>query len=241
MESIRYQEHISGYGNIEVVDSVTEDENIRLLTVNGAIESAMYLSPEQGDELYCEYLNGFNWVFGLREKIRHALLIGGGGFAYPKYYLHHYPDKCIDVVEINQTMVDLAKQYFGLSDLMREYPDSLGIFVEEGLSFLQSCDRQYDVIFNDAYIGRQFNKGLLSKEGLSEIKRHLEDGGLYVMNVVTAPKGIFSWGGNRLIRHIQKQFRYTLLLPAGDEESEYVRQNCLLFASDQPLYTFHSD
>ncbi len=231
---IIYRKTLPKYGELTIEDTKIGSDAVRLLKVDGAIESVMYLDEKKADLLFSDYLNGFNWVFSLKPDIRTALLIGGGGFAYPKQYFHAHPDLKMDVVEISEDMVQLAEQYFGLDHLLKQ-ENHPNIFIEDGLEFLETQTELYDVIFNDAYIGRLFNKGLQSRSGMEAVKQHLTPGGIYVINLVTAPKGLFALRGNMLIRRLQKHFRYTFFMQASDEISEYETQNCLVFASDREL------
>lgn len=239
MELIKYEVENPGYGTIRIEDRFIGKQMVRLLMVNGAIETASFLTAGKEYDLFSDYLKGFNWIFQINPKIQKTLLIGGGGFAYPKYYIHTYPKKSIDVVEMNPTMVELAHEFFGLDDLIQKYDlensKRLGIFIDRGERFLRETEKKYDAILNDAYIGKSFNAGLQSEKGLEDVKRHLNPGGIYVINFVGVPKGFFAGKCRRLTRRLLKYFKYTFLMPATEDISPYEKQNCLIFASDREL------
>lgn len=239
MELVKYEANNPGYGKIRIEDRFIGKQLVRLLLVNDAIETASYLAEGREYDLFSDYLKGFNWIFRINPRIQKTLLIGGGGFAYPKYYIHNYPDKCIDVVEMNPNMVELAHDFFGLDDLIRKYDleqtKRLGIFIDRGERFLRDTEGTYDAILNDAYIGKSFNAGLQSEKGISLIKSHLNPDGIYVMNFVGVLKGVMSGKCKRMIRKLQRHFRYTFIMPASEDVSPYERQNCLIFASDREL------
>lgn len=241
MDLIRYESDDPDYGTIKIEDKFLGNEHVRFLTVNGAIETAAYLHPGREYELFSDYLQGFNWAYRIRPDLQKTLLIGGGGFAYPKYYISNYPDKRIDVVEISPMMVRLAHDFFGVDQLIETYDleatQRMRVFIEDGMRYLKDTDDRYDVILNDAYIGKVFHRGLQSNEGIALSKQHLSDDGIYVMNLVTADKGIWAYSGRRMMRKLLKQFRYAVLLQANEEISPYDRQNCLIFASDRELFT----
>lgn len=48
--------------------------------------------------------------------IKDVLLIGGGGFQFPKYFLSHQTGN-IDVVEINSILYGISKKYFFLKEV----------------------------------------------------------------------------------------------------------------------------
>lgn len=239
MELVKYESINPGYGTIRIEDRFFGKQLVRFLMVDGAIETASYLAEGKEYDLFSDYLKGFNWIFQINPRIKKTLLIGGGGFAYPKYYIHEFPEKSIDVVEMNPTMVELAHEFFGLDQLIASYDlentKRLGIFIDRGERYLRETETKYDAVLNDAYVGKAFNAGLQSEKGISQVKRHLNPGGIYVVNFVGVPEGIMSGKCKRLIRRLQKYFRYTFLMPASEGVSSYERQNCLIFASDAEL------
>ena len=77
-----------------------------------------------------------------------ALIIGGGGYTFPRYLEAKYPQAQIDVVEIDPQLTELAYQHLGLSRSSRirtingDARWSLMNFPEKGV---------YDFIFGDAF------------------------------------------------------------------------------------------
>ena len=123
--------------SIEVCEGLYNEERMRLLLVDGAMQSAQYLDPRLQDELAFEYMREFEWAFRLHPAAQRVLLIGGGGFAYPRFFLKQYPEKSIDVVELSPTIVEVARDYFGLRALEAQYPDRLRVIVGDGHRYLE--------------------------------------------------------------------------------------------------------
>ena len=123
--------------SIEVCEGLYNEERMRLLLVDGAMQSAQYLDPLLEDELAFEYMREFEWAFRLHPSAQRVLLIGGGGFAYPRFFLKQYPEKSIDVVELSPTIVEVARDYFGLRALEAQYPDRLRVIVGDGHRYLE--------------------------------------------------------------------------------------------------------
>lgn len=234
---ILFKEKVPGYGLVQVFDTSSGHFPVRMLMVDKSVETVQFLDPALQDELFSGYLREFDWIFKLCPDLESTLLIGGGGFAYPRYYVSHYPGVFIDVVEISPLMRKLAEKYFGLSEFLHrpltDYGKRMSIFIEDGLTYLKRTDKRYDAILNDAYTGRQFNKGLASKEGCLLVKRHLKEGGVYVLNCVTAVKGPRARTGKRVMKRLGEVFRYTFQMQVYDDISPYKIQNCLIFASDK--------
>lgn len=129
--------------SIEVCEGIYNEERMRLLLVDGAMQSAQYLDPLLEDELAFEYMREFEWAFRLHPGARRVLLIGGGGFAYPRFFLKHYPEKSIDVIELSPTIVEIAREYFGLRTLEAQYPDRLRVIVGEGHRYLEKLSATF--------------------------------------------------------------------------------------------------
>lgn len=216
--------------SIEVCEGLYNEEHMRLLLVDGAMQSAQYLDPLLQEELAFEYMREFEWAFRLHPAAQRVLLIGGGGFAYPRFFLKKYPEKSIDVVELSPTIVEIARDYFGLCALEAQYPDRLRVIVGDGHRYLENTIIKYDAILNDAYVGY---KSSASMQASAQLFHHcLTDGGLYAANMVTALRGLHSIQMRRERKNFQKVFAYTFLMQCDDEISPFVPQNNIFFASD---------
>lgn len=216
--------------SIEVCEGLYNEERMRLLLVDGAMQSAQYLDPLLEDELAFEYMREFEWAFRLHPSAQRVLLIGGGGFAYPRFFLKQYPEKSIDVVELSPTIVEVARDYFGLRALETQYPDRLRVIVGDGHRYLENTIIKYDAILNDAYIGYKSSASMQASAQL--FHQCLTDGGLYAANMVTALRGLHSIQMRRERKNYQKVFAYTFLMQCDDEISPFVPQNNIFFASD---------
>jgi len=95
---IRLEMHTMA-GPALVLDLVDEDgETVRTLVVDGTIESATYLGERRYDLVF-DYLRTFDAMFDTGMPISNALMIGGGGYSYPKHLVFHHPETAVDVVE----------------------------------------------------------------------------------------------------------------------------------------------
>ena len=76
------------------------------------------------------------------------LMIGLGGCAMSNFLARLYPDAVLDVVEIDQKIIDISKQFF----YFQETPN-YKIHNEDGRRFIQkmSGKKQYDLIYLDAF------------------------------------------------------------------------------------------
>ncbi len=223
------------YGQILVRNELENGEWVRYLRVNERPESAMYCDPEKLNELVFPYMRYFVYALSARPEIRRTLLIGGGGFAYPRYYLEHYPDREITVAEISPDIVEISRQWFGLKKLEAQ-KDRFQLWEGNGFSKLAASEEKFDLIINDAFQG---GRSIGRRGGDTAcIAEHLNPGGIYMVNVITAETGLFSLPGKLFASSVRNVLPYTILLGCGQDDPQ-IRptnsQNCLLLASDREL------
>ncbi len=182
----------SEYGEFVIRNGLYRGVPARLYEVNGTRESATFFD-ENKYELVFDYARAFCRLIDMAPGAEKFLMFGGAGFQFPKYLIGHYPYKKMDVVEINPLAVDIARKYFYLNDLEKDFQaESTGrlrIFIGDGMNYLAQTDEKYDCIINDAYHSDIPDKGLTSPKGISLIKDHLNPGGLYGFNLITSLKG----------------------------------------------------
>ena len=240
-------------------ESIVNGGRVRWLLVNGTIESAVSLEKGRRDELLFPYLKQLACAFKMRDGIRNTLLLGGGGFAYPRFYISHYPDKRLDVVEISPEIIRISREQFFLDDLIREQgmnpdgvffprgesgkpddkeeesPSRLRVFREDAFDYLLRCPGRYDFIIDDAYAGRRAVGKLRSDDGIRLIRSRLSHGGIYAVNVVSSMRGILSSRKKAAERLIGRHFRYMTAVPCDESAGSMTPQNVMMFASDEAL------
>lgn len=163
---------------------------LRVLNVGGVYQSATHMGQRWAQPAFA-YYRAFDRMFEASRDdraplaIRRILMIGGGGCSYPKHVLTTRDDVCVDVVEIDSAIADIAREFFYVDRLEQAgETDRFRLIVDDGLSYLKKSDARYDAIIDDAFSGVHADDGLLSNEGLREMKAHLREAGLFLMNVV---------------------------------------------------------
>lgn len=116
-----------------------------------------------------------------QEKPQSVLLIGVAGGTVIKQLNLFFPDQLkIDAVEIDPKMVDLAKQYFELTD------DEANLVVAEGRQYLSTTNNRYDIILVDAFSTDVFAPShLMTSEFFLVAKEKLNPGGVLLYNVIS--------------------------------------------------------
>jgi tetratricopeptide (TPR) repeat protein/spermidine synthase len=116
------------------------------------------------------------------------LVIGGGGYAFPRYLKALWPDSRVEVVEIDPGVTKAAMEAFGLDRRTtiqtvtmdaRNYVDQL-LRPEQGAS----PAGRYDFIYEDAINDYSVPFQLVTKEFNDKIASLLADDGVYAVNLI---------------------------------------------------------
>ena len=108
------------------------------------------------------------------------LIIGLGGGTMPIAFSELFPAATIDVVEIDEAVVRVARQYF----FFKETPN-MKVAVADGRVFIKRAilaNKKYDYVILDAFTGDYIPEHLMTLEFLHEVKSILSDDGVLVSN-----------------------------------------------------------
>ncbi|KKS94830.1 MAG: hypothetical protein UW68_C0017G0014 [Candidatus Collierbacteria bacterium GW2011_GWB1_44_6] len=155
---------------------------LTMSTDHSGIQSAINL--QSPDELVFEYTKAYAQFDKINPKIKKALMIGGGGYSFPRYFLLHNHEASIDVVEIDPMMTMLARKYFHL-----EVDSRMLIFHQDARSFIRNSNKKYDVIFLDAFSSLTPPPHLTTKEFMEDLNTSLTDEGFLMINLISAVDG----------------------------------------------------
>ena len=138
----------------------------------------------------------------------------------------------LDVIEIDEQSPIIAKKYFYLDDLLKEYgTDRLNLVIDDGRLYFQNSSKLYDIIFNDAFSGGIPVSTLCTDEVVKIIKNKLTNTGCYALNILGSlqgPKGRFL---RSEIKVLQNNFNYVTIVPTNRNDlTEY--SNYIIIASD---------
>ena len=207
--------------------------------IDKGIESAAYINEENKYELIVTYTKFYNLMFKSHNEITDTLMIGGGGFSYPKYYISNYESKNMDVVEIDKKVIELAKKYFYLDDLIKEFDlennKRLNIIEEDGRVYLNKCKKKYDAILNDAFVGENPVITLTTLEAIERIYNLLNTDGIYLTNIVASLDGENSKFLKAEVQTLKQVFKNVYIVPCNYPGGLEIIQNCMVIATDQEL------
>lgn len=234
----------SKFGMVELIltqDSAQQD--VSIVKVGESFQSASYHGHLWSYPPFA-YIRAFDHLFepdvarvgSGQNPVQDILLIGGGGFSYPKHVLTSRDNVVMDVVEIDPCMVKIARRYLYLDRLERcllveGRLNHLEIFIDDGMDYLRQSDRRYDAIINDTFEGSKAVSAFLDASGISLIKGHLNEGGMYLSNFVVDFTREGPAALNDFVRRLKSQFANVHIIDASDEEFGGA-DNFIVVASD---------
>lgn len=136
---------------------------VRVLRSGGVFQSATYTGDHRFEPVF-EYYRGFDAMFAAESPLACAfghgmtdvLMLGGGGFAYPKHLLSTREGISLDVVEIDPAVVAAARRWFfvdeleeRLGDVSRARGNRMRVFVADAREFLDQQDRLFEASLPD--------------------------------------------------------------------------------------------
>lgn len=227
----------TAFGRARVIDARDDEgEPIRVLSVSGTYQSATYLGDRYAEPVF-PYMRAYDHVFDDGATVRSVLMIGGGGYAYPKHLVATRPEARIDVVEVDPAITELAREYFFLDRLIADYglaaTGRLGVICADGRAFLDAHAgaHAYDAVLNDAFAGGAPVASLMTEAAARAIRDNLTDGGAYLTNVVSALAGPHADLLDGVTMTLGRVFAHVYVIP-GSQDEQAVPDNNVVIATD---------
>jgi spermidine synthase len=140
--------------------------------------------PDDPFRLEYRYVRSYKeivqWQAGKKRSFK-TLLIGGGGYTFPRFIEARYPNAEIDVVEIDPVVTQVSQKYLGIS-----LTSKIQTFNEDARWFVMNRkgEEKYDFIFEDAFNDLSIPYHLTTKEFAIQLKGLLKKDGLLLTNVI---------------------------------------------------------
>ncbi len=204
-----------------------------LLSDPDSTQSAMYL---ESDELALNYTKYYHLLRHFKPNFQTTLMIGGAAYSFPKDYLRLYPDKKIDVVEIDPQMTETARTFFKLQD----HPN-LQIFHADGRVFLNQNKAKYDAILIDAFTSiYSVPFQLTTLEAVQLMEKSLSDDGVIIVNLISAFEGEGAKFLQAEVKTYQEVFPNVYLFKAKAGKADNFAQNAIIIATKSNKISFES-
>ncbi len=159
-----------------------------------------------------------------------TLFIGGGGFTLPRYIAAVRPDSTSLVLELDPTLVDIARRDLGLVT-----SDDLVVQVGDARLLLADADAStYDVVIGDAFGGLSVPWHLTTREFVLAIQERLAPGGIYLLNMIDYPPLGFAKAEATTLDDV---FEHVVVIAPQDYLEGARGGNFVMVASDSPIDT----
>lgn len=189
-----------------------------------AVQSAMVLADPVA--LAVPYTQFYQLAAHFKPDLKSLLMLGGGGYSFPKFALAHYPEVRLEVVEIDPEVTALAKRFFALQDDPR-----LLVHHQDARSFLNAAGKQYDIILGDTFGSHYAIPFHLSTiEAVRRIHDALADDGVAVVNIISALDGEAGRFLRAEVATFKAVFPQIYLFPVADPRDPRRWQNIMLVA-----------
>ncbi len=238
------------FGPALVFDSEDEDgTTVRLLNVGGTFQSVCYVDEDLLWDPVCEYHRSWAHVVHLAwPKNRSdchasmpehsALVMGGGGYSFPKWLVAYRQDFTCTTIEIDPAIVQIAREHFFLNRLIESFcterHDRLDLITGDAWSCLSAGDTCFDLIVNDAFRGNKPMGRVHTLDGVRLIHTRLTAHGVYIGNVRTPLEGKGSVPLWEAADAFARVFNYVWIIPERPETSKKPGNNALV-AAKTPL------
>lgn len=211
-----------------------DGEPVRVLQIGGVYQSATYLDERRMEPVF-SYYRAFDHAFSLRPDTHRVLMIGGGGYAWPKHVLATRDDVSLDVVEIDASVTEAARRWFFLDEAMALHPGRCRLITGDGRAVLEagavSAGEPYDAIVLDAFEGAEPVRALATIEAARAVRANLVADGLALANVVSAEAGADIEFLRDIAASFAEVFAHVHVIPCEDDPFA-VEDNYLLVATD---------
>jgi len=184
---------------------IEENRRYKLL-VNGARESGEYI-----DGLWQHAFRSFGFPDNRQYSDILVLGIAGGTVIHMLHGL--YPGARIAGVDIDEVMIGIGQEYFGLRDIK-----SLSCILGDARTYLTRTGKKYDLIVIDLFIGPDVPDFVLDGAFHDSVRKRLRDNGAVFINYLRQPG--YENKATELERLLKK--RYTTVLSTDTNNNRFL-------------------
>lgn len=237
-ESLIYLDE-SRYSNIEI-RRLSRDPEIHGMYLDKLLHSQ--ITVDAPNELHYGYTRIFAALTRHHtpfDQPLRALIIGGGGYVFPRYLEQHWSAARVEVVEIDPAVTRAARVAFGFAETskIRVHHADGRVFVNQAHRRLEDSGdfEPYDFIYLDAVNDFSVPFQITTKEFFSKTERLLAEDGLLLMNFIDVVDSGRLVGA--LARTLGEVFDHVALFSSDDIEryEGAWRVTLVLAAGNQPI------
>lgn len=194
----------SHFGRLQVIDA--HDNSVRYYLNDNLIQNTYDPARKQSASAFTYLLAELARAYVT--NINDVLCIGLGVGIVPRDFANQ--GARVDVVEINPAVVKVAARYFDFQ------PEKVQLTIDDGRHALNRCQKKYDAVILDAFLGDSSPSHLLTKEAFISIRNVLRPGGALVINAFANLEAGQDFFASSLSKTLQAVFRGVRLHSNGD-------------------------
>ncbi len=161
------------YGRVQVIEYKGAAAHTREMVIDALIQGGIDVVTGQSVYAYPHLLA--HLALSANPQGRRALVIGLGPAIVPRLFSERGIET--EIVDIDPTVVSVARTYFGL-------PSSQTVHLADARYFLTTTTSHYDYIVLDVFNGDTTPGHLLTREALELVRARLAPGGVLALNLV---------------------------------------------------------
>ncbi len=217
------------YNSLVVMEGYldTSDRQMRfLMTDPGSVQSGIFI--DEPNELALSYTHFFKLGEHLKPNAKKVLMLGGGGYSYPRYLLtkNKNKDLQLDVLEIDAGITEVAKAKFGLPN-----DERLNIYHQDARIFINNNQEKYDIVLVDvfgSYYSIPFH--MTTTQAMEKLSNATAENGIVIMNIISALTGEKSKVFAGIHRSLQEHFPKTYVYAVNSAKKADEVQNIMVLA-----------
>ncbi len=161
------------YGRVQVIEYKGAAAHTREMVIDALIQGGIDVVTGQSVYAYGYLLQ--HLAISANPQGRRALVIGLGPAVMPRLFAERGIET--EIVDIDPTVVSVARTYFGL-------PATQAVHLADARYFLATTTSHYDYIVLDVFNGDTTPGHLLTREALELVRARLAPGGVLALNMV---------------------------------------------------------
>lgn len=162
----------SKQSEFQKIDVFETAEFGRMMTLDGYV-----MVTEKDEFIYHEMI--VHVPMQVHKKAENILVIGGGDGGTVRELLKYENIKNIDLVEIDEDVVNISKEYLPTMGSFLE-DEKVHIYIQDGLKYIRKCENKYDLIIVDSTDPFGPGEGLFTKEFYGNCYKALKEDGIMV-------------------------------------------------------------
>lgn len=218
------------YSHIEISERYEDSvipAKIKDLKIDNVTHAGMYL---ESNALVYPYTRYYHLFDTLMPEAKNMLMLWWSAYSFPKSFLDTYPNKNLDVVEIDEMATQIARKHFRLVD-----DERLTIYHQDARVYINSSEKKYDAILWDAfgsYLSIPYQ--LTTLEVAQKKYDMLENNWIVILNVIAS----IEWEKAKFLEAEYKTYKQVFpevfILPVRDQFDSSRVQNIILIAAKNP-------